>query len=75
VWQLVELLEVPQLMDACVRNNLYEEAVDIVTYANGLERRHVASLTKLQKKMPLDDKDRHAIVINSLVGREEEDGE
>ncbi|CAM9948992.1 unnamed protein product, partial [Phaeothamnion confervicola] len=38
--QLVELLEVPQLMDACVRNGLYEEALSIATFATALERRH-----------------------------------
>lgn len=37
----MELLEVPQLMDACLRNGLYEPAVDIVAFANTLERRHL----------------------------------
>ncbi|CAN0112882.1 unnamed protein product, partial [Discosporangium mesarthrocarpum] len=37
---LVELLEVPQLMDACVRNDLYQEALTIATFAATLERRH-----------------------------------
>lgn len=38
--QLVELLEVPQLMDACVRSDLMEEALSIATFASTLERRH-----------------------------------
>lgn len=38
--QLVELLEVPQLMDACVRSDLLEEALSIATFASTLERRH-----------------------------------
>ncbi|CAM9519865.1 unnamed protein product [Choristocarpus tenellus] len=38
--QLVELLEVPQLMDACVRNDLYQEALSLATFAGTLERRH-----------------------------------
>ncbi|CAN0570767.1 unnamed protein product, partial [Ectocarpus sp. 12 AP-2014] len=38
--QLVELLEVPQLMDACVRSDLIEEALSIATFASTLERRH-----------------------------------
>lgn len=37
---LLELLELPSLMDACVRSNLYEEALSIASFANTLERRH-----------------------------------
>jgi hypothetical protein len=37
---LLELLELPSLMDACVRSNLYDEALSIAAFANTLERRH-----------------------------------
>lgn len=37
---LLELLELPSLMDACVRSNLYEDALSVATFANSLERRH-----------------------------------
>ena len=37
---LLELLELPSLMDACVRSKLYEEALSIAAFANTLERRH-----------------------------------
>lgn len=37
---LLELLELPSLMDACVRSNLYEEALNIAAFSNTLERRH-----------------------------------
>lgn len=37
---LLELLELPSLMDACVRSNMYEEALSISSFANTLERRH-----------------------------------
>jgi len=37
---LLELLELPSLCDACVRSNLYEEALSIASFANTLERRH-----------------------------------
>lgn len=37
---LLELLELPSLMDACVRSNLYEEALSIAGFANTLQRRH-----------------------------------
>mmetsp|Transcript_11797 Transcript_11797/g.16714 ORF Transcript_11797/g.16714 Transcript_11797/m.16714 type:complete len:674 (-) Transcript_11797:2905-4926(-) len=37
---LLELLELPSLMDACVRSNLYEEALSVAAFANTLERLH-----------------------------------
>jgi len=40
---LLELLELPSLMDACVRGHLYEEALSIASFANTLERRHLIS--------------------------------
>jgi hypothetical protein len=40
---LLELLELPSLMDACVRSNLYEEALSIAAFANTLERRHTTT--------------------------------
>lgn len=42
---LLELLELPNLMDACVRGHLYEEALSIASFANTLERRHLVSGT------------------------------
>ena len=38
---LLELLELPSLMDACVRGHLYEEGLSIASFANTLERRHL----------------------------------
>ena len=40
--KLLELLEIPQLMDTCVRNGLFAEALDLAAHANVLERRHCA---------------------------------
>ena len=38
---LLELLEMPSLMDACVRGHLYEEGLSIASFANTLERQHI----------------------------------
>eukprot|EP00557_Chaetoceros_sp_GSL56_P007873 CAMPEP_0176487598 /NCGR_PEP_ID=MMETSP0200_2-20121128/6231_1 /TAXON_ID=947934 /ORGANISM="Chaetoceros sp., Strain GSL56" /LENGTH=145 /DNA_ID=CAMNT_0017884465 /DNA_START=139 /DNA_END=573 /DNA_ORIENTATION=- len=38
---LLELLELPSLMDACVRGHLYEEGLSIASFANTLEQRHL----------------------------------
>jgi len=45
--QLVELLEVPQLMDACARNGLYEEALAVARFAEQLNRRHHPNLRNI----------------------------
>ena len=37
---LLDLLEIPQLMDTCVRSSLFEEALDLYAYAASLAKRH-----------------------------------
>lgn len=37
---LLELLELPSLMDACVRSSLYDEALSVAAFSNTLGRRH-----------------------------------
>eukprot|EP00939_MAST-03C_sp_MAST-3C-sp1_P003857 g3857.t1 len=39
--QLLELLEVPQLMETCVRSGLFEKALDLLAFAKVLEQRHL----------------------------------
>ncbi|RWS26866.1 conserved oligomeric Golgi complex subunit 8-like protein, partial [Leptotrombidium deliense] len=42
--QVLEFLEIPQLMETCVRNNCYEEALQLYSYVHKLERRYGSTI-------------------------------
>ena len=71
--ELIELLEIPQLMDTCVRNSLYSEALELRTFANTLLLRHRAIAAGLQKVKREDGHSRRAetgkgiAIIESIV--------
>lgn len=47
---LLELLELPSLMDACVRSSLYDDALSIAGFANTLERRHLLEQSSVSRQ-------------------------
>lgn len=50
--EILEVLEIPQLMDTCVRNSYYEEALELVSYVRRLEKKH-AGVPVIQVQAPL----------------------
>ena len=42
--QLLEVLEIPQLMDTCVRNGFYEESLQLYSYIHKLNKNYGSSV-------------------------------
>ena len=65
---LLELLEIPQLMDTCVRSALFDEALDLYHYAAALVRRHphIGVIADIVHEMSLTKRQMEASLLQLL---------
>lgn len=67
--QLLEVLEIPQLMDTCVRNGYYEEALELAAHVKRLEKKH-ASIQVIQVRHAPFSRSWHLKALRILISLE-----
>merc|ERR1712232_1329899 len=69
---LLELLELPQLLDACIRNQMYDESLDLLSYCGNLLQAHEARggavpvLTMIREQVEVQRANLHTSLVNQL---------
>eukprot|EP00929_Paragymnodinium_shiwhaense_P015259 TRINITY_DN123320_c0_g1_i1.p1 TRINITY_DN123320_c0_g1~~TRINITY_DN123320_c0_g1_i1.p1 ORF type:complete len:683 (+),score=182.74 TRINITY_DN123320_c0_g1_i1:84-2132(+) len=69
---LLELLELPQLLDACIRNQMYDESLELLAYCSNMLQPHEASgeeipvLATLREQVTVQRSNLHAALVAQL---------
>merc|ERR1719277_2596468 len=69
---LLELLELPQLLDACIRNHMYDESLELLAYCSNIFRAHesrteeIAVLTTLREQVAVQRANLHGSLVAQL---------
>ncbi|KAH9367987.1 hypothetical protein HPB48_010092 [Haemaphysalis longicornis] len=66
--QLLEVLELSQLMETCVRNGCYDEALELAAYVRRLERKHGRDIP-LVASLGAEVREWQQLMLSQLVGQ------
>lgn len=70
---LLDLLELPQLLDACIRNQMYEESLELLTYCGNMLQAHQARgenvpiLSTLKEQVAVQRASLHSALVAQLA--------
>ena len=64
--ELLEVLEIPQLADSCIRNNQYEEALELTLYVERFHRKH-GEIPVVQSILR-DVQESRGLMLSRLIG-------
>ena len=67
--ELLEILEIPQLMDTCVRNQYYEDALELMFYVKRLDKKSFISEIPLMASVITDVQQSSQLMLEQLLSQ------